>query len=67
MYGGLQMGLGVVCLLGVLRSEWETTALRTLFVLAAGLLERTSAGLVVDGSASAYRVGLGLRGGDDRS
>jgi hypothetical protein len=63
MYGGLQMGVGVLSVLGLLRIEWRTAALRALLVLVGSLLVSRLAGVVLDGSLSAYTVSaLALEG-----
>jgi len=54
MYGGLQMGVGVLSLLGLLLPEWRITALRALLVLVGSLFASRVAGVALDGSLSAY-------------
>ncbi len=54
MYGGLQIGIGLLCFLGVARDDWRQTALRALLVLVSGLFLTRVAGLAIDGSLSAY-------------
>ena len=50
MYGGLQVGVGALCLLGVFRKHLEQAALYALLFIFAGL--------------AVVRVGLGLTQGD---
>jgi hypothetical protein len=50
MYGGLQVAVGALCLLGVLRSDHEKVALQALLFMFAGL--------------ATVRVSLGLSQGD---
>ncbi len=56
MYGGLQIGIGILCALGALRAEWRQTAVRTLLVLVGGLFLTRIAGAALDGSMSTYTV-----------
>jgi len=56
MYGGLQAGLGVLLVVGLVRSKHEQTALRTLAFLCAGLATARFLGVLVDGGVSAYTV-----------
>ena len=56
MYGGLQVSVGVLCLLGLLRKDLEQVALTTLLFLFAGLaVVRVSLGLM-HGDFSGYTV-----------
>jgi hypothetical protein len=54
MYGGLQAGLGLLLLAGVLRARMAPTALVTLAFLGAGLGVARLLGVFVDGGFSAY-------------
>lgn len=56
MYGGLQVAVGVLCLLGILRKDLEQVALTTLLFLFAGLgVVRVSLALM-HGDFSGYTV-----------
>ena len=56
MYGGLQVGVGVLCLLGVFRKDLESAALYALLFIFAGLaVVRVSLGLT-RGDFSGYTV-----------
>ncbi len=59
MYGGLQMGMGILCARGALRADWQETALRTTLVLVSGLFLSRAGGVLIDGSPSAYTA-MGL-------
>ena len=54
MYGGLQIGIGVLCVAGLWTPAWRSTALRTLLVLVGGLFATRVLGLAIDGSLSTY-------------
>ncbi len=56
MYGGLQIAIGVLCCIGLVRASWQQTALRTLLVLASGLIGARLLGGFIDASFSAYTV-----------
>lgn len=56
MYGGLQVAVGVLCLMGLLRKHLEQVALYTLLFIFAGLaVVRVSLGLM-HGDFSSYTV-----------
>jgi hypothetical protein len=57
MYGGLQAGIGALCLTALLNAEFEKTALVTVFFLSAGLFLGRFTGLLLDGSGSEYTYG----------
>jgi hypothetical protein len=57
MYGGLQAGIGVLCLIALLRVRFVRPALLALAFLCAGLFTARLAGLAVDGSISGYTAG----------
>lgn len=59
MYGGLQMALGVLATLGLVRSELTRTALIALGLVTTGLGSARLLGAFVDGGWSAYTV-MGL-------
>lgn len=59
MYGGLQIAIGVLALMGALRSHLTRTALIALGTLAAGLGTARLIGLWIDGGYTRY-TGLGL-------
>jgi len=52
MYGGLEAGIGAICLLAVMRPEHTRTALITLFFLTGGLAIARLLGFLIDGSYS---------------
>ena len=56
MYGGLQIGIGILCMLGALRGDWRTSAVQALFVLVAGLMIARMAGVITFGAVSTYTV-----------
>lgn len=61
MYGGLQLAVGVLALLGALRGSLTRTALVALGTLTLGLGSARLFGLLVDGHFTAYTgMGLGL-------
>jgi hypothetical protein len=57
MYGGLQAGIGVLCLVACFRSGFVTSALMTLAFLCGGLFTARLTGLAMDGSLSGYTAG----------
>ncbi len=57
MYGGLQAGIGALCLAALLRPALVQPALIMLCFLTAGLGSTRLLGLVIDGSVSGYTVG----------
>jgi len=54
MYGGLQVAIGVLCVLGCISSAWRRHALIALGMLTAGLFLGRSAGVAVGGGLSSY-------------
>lgn len=56
MYGGLQIGLGALCLAGALRQPLRRPALLALAFLASGLASTRLLGVLLDGGASGYTV-----------
>ena len=54
MYGGLQIAIGVLCVLGCMSSTWRRQALTTLGVLYAGLGLARLAGIAAGGGMSSY-------------
>lgn len=54
MYGGLQVAIGVLCLLGCISSSWQRNALTTLGMLTAGLGLARLAGVAAGGGLSSY-------------
>lgn len=63
MYGGLQIGIGLLCALGAARADWRATALRALLLLVSGLFLTRAAGVLLDDSMSAYTsMGLAFEG-----
>ncbi len=56
MYGGLQIGIGVLCALGAWKPTWRPTAVRTLLLLVGGLLATRAIGVLLDGSFSTYTL-----------
>lgn len=54
MYGGLQMGVGILSVLGVALREWRVTAVRALLILVGSLFASRVLGVAIDGSLSAY-------------
>ena len=59
MYGGLQMAIGALALVGVVRGSVTRTALVALGTLALGLGSARLFGLLVDGHLTGY-TGMGL-------
>ena len=59
MYGGLQLAIGVLALMGALRGSLTRTALVALGTLALGLGSARLFGLLVDGHFTSY-TGMGL-------
>jgi hypothetical protein len=57
MYGGLQTGIGLLCLAAFLRKSFVDSALLALAFLCAGLFTARLAGLFIDGSVSGYTAG----------
>jgi hypothetical protein len=57
MYGGLQAGIGLLCLLALLRSAFARPTLIMLAFLTGGLFTARAAGLVLDGGISGYTAG----------
>lgn len=57
MYGGLEAGIGALCLGALWRPVLVRPALLTLCFVCAGLALTRSAGLFIDSSASAYTFG----------
>jgi len=57
MYGGLQAGIGALCLAALLRPAFVQPALIMLCFLTGGLASVRTLGLLVDGSASGYTLG----------
>jgi len=56
MYGGLQVAVGAMCLLGLLRKQYEAVALHALLFIFAGLaVVRVSLGLI-HGDLSGYTL-----------
>ena len=54
MYGGLQIAIGVMTLLGVLRPSFTRTALTLVGGLCSGLCLARATGVLLDGGVSAY-------------
>src|SRR5262245_42153406 len=54
MYGGLQIALGAVCLLGLLRREQARSALLAIGVVTGGLAIARTLGTLIDGGFSSY-------------
>jgi hypothetical protein len=57
MYGGLEVGIGALCLCALLRRPLVRPALLMLCFVCAGLGLTRLAGLVIDGSGSGYTFG----------
>lgn len=57
MYGGLQAGLGAMCLFALMRPEFARSALIALCFLAGGLFLARAIGFTLDGSGSGYTYG----------
>jgi hypothetical protein len=57
MYGGLQMALGVIALLGLLREDLVRPALFSLATVATGLFSTRLIGAVIDSAFSEYTNG----------
>lgn len=57
MYGGLQAGIGALCLAALRNAEFEKTALVAIFFLSAGLFMGRLTGIFLDGSGSEYTYG----------
>jgi hypothetical protein len=57
MYGGLEAGIGALCLCALLRSSLVRPALLTLCFICGGLGLTRLFGLLLDGSASTYTFG----------
>jgi hypothetical protein len=57
MYGGLEAGIGALCLSALFRPSRVRPALLMLGFLCGGLALTRTAGLFLDGSASAYTFG----------
>ena len=64
MYGGLEIGLGLLCVVGLLKSRYEKPALLSISLLLGGLfLARVISLLLVDGAVTEYTYGaIGLEG-----
>ena len=56
MYGGLQVAVGVLCLMGLLRKAYEPVALTTLLFIFAGLAVVRVSLALMHGDFSAYTV-----------
>lgn len=54
MYGGLQAGIGAICLFALLRPEFERFALIVLCFLTGGLFLARLVGFLIDDSGSTY-------------
>ncbi|MCH7598442.1 MAG: DUF4345 domain-containing protein [Myxococcales bacterium] len=57
MYGGLQAGVGVICVIALMRPDFARSALITLCCLAGGLFLARFSGFLIDGSGSQYTYG----------
>ncbi len=57
MYGGLQAGIGLLCLVALVRPGIVRPALLMLAFLTAGLFSARLAGLFLDGDLSGYTAG----------
>ena len=57
MYGGLQAGIGLMCVFALMRPGFARSALPALCFLAGGLFLARLTGLVIDGSGSDYTYG----------
>jgi hypothetical protein len=57
MYGGLQIGIGLLALAGLLRDGFRRHALVTLAFLCGGLCTTRLAGAFLDGGFSSYTTG----------
>jgi hypothetical protein len=57
MYGGLQVAIGVLCVLGYTSAAWCHNVLTTLGILTAGLGLGRLAGVVLGGGLSSYTTG----------
>lgn len=57
MYGGLQAGIGIMCVFALLRPSFAQPALVALCCLAGGLFLARLSGFVIDGSGSEYTYG----------
>lgn len=57
MYGGLEAGIGALCLGALWRPDWVRPALLMLCFVCSGLALTRTASLFIDGSASAYTFG----------
>ena len=56
MYGGLQIAIGVSCLLGAFVETYRTSALYLLLVVGAGIGLGRLLGVLLDGSPGAYTL-----------
>lgn len=57
MYGGLQAGIGLLCLAALFRPDWMKSAILMLCFLTGGLALTRAFGLAIDGDASGYTLG----------
>ena len=57
MYGGLEAGIGALCLGALFRRSLVQPALLMMAFICGGLALTRSAGLILDGSASPYTFG----------